>query len=234
MPIVGAMGFSSISLSWRGAVLLVGACAAVAVFMIYVLGGSALHSAAAANSEKTFAGASPTARVLFVPLDAHAEELLHDVVPQLQAWLPANQQLGVLKQDPGWLDTARGEVDYQQAANDILSAFTSAQGTRPVLLMAVTSDAIWDTSIPQYSFVFGGYVWNGQQVAAVFGTRPMRVYQPELERLRLTSFMLRYIGEVLCGLPRDSNPQSVMFTPVLSTVDLDRMQPALPSSCRPG
>jgi hypothetical protein len=60
----------------------------------------------------------------------------------------------------------------------------------------------------------------------------MQVYQPEREKLRLTTFVLRYVGEPPCGLPRNSNPGSVMYSPVLSTLDLDRMKPTLPSRCR--
>jgi hypothetical protein len=68
--------------------------------------------------------------------------------------------------------------------------------------------------------VGNGYYQGGRvQHAAVVGTRPMRVYQPNLERLRMTKFMLRYVGQVVCGRPR-SDGQSVMFTPVMSTADL--------------
>jgi hypothetical protein len=60
-----------------------------------------------------------------------------------------------------------------------------------VFLLAVTSQAIYDPQTPAYSFVFGQLWWQRPQFAAVFGTRPMRVHQPNLERAWLTKKMLR-------------------------------------------
>ena len=63
------------------------------------------------------------------------------------------------------------------------------------------------------------------------GTAQMRVYYPEREKARLTKMMLRYIGEVACRLPRNSDPKSVLYSPILSDADFDRMRAALPSRC---
>jgi len=62
----------------------------------------------------------------------------------------------------------------------------------------------------------------------------MHVYQPERERSRLTKMMLRYIDEIVCNpyLPRDANPQSVMYDPLLGTANLDRLVATLPARCR--
>jgi hypothetical protein len=72
---------------------------------------------------------------------------------------------------------------------------------------------------------------NGKQAMAIVATAQMRVYHPEREKARLTKMMLRYIGEVICRLPRNSNPKSVMYTPLLSDAELDRMVATLPSRC---
>jgi len=179
-----------------------------------------------------FATASPSAVVLFVPLDSHANVLLRSTVPTLRQWIPSSQQLAVMPTKRSWFDHSRGEIDWPRTAHALLAELRRAQGARTILVMAVTSEAIYDPGTPQYAFVFGGYAAEGRQVAAVFGTRPMRVYQPQLERTRLTKFMLRYVGEIVCGLPRNSNPRSVLYTPVMGTADIDRMRPTLPSRCR--
>jgi len=130
------------------------------------------------------------------------------------------------------VDASRGEIDYLQLGQALLTEFQQAQGSRPVLVMAVTSNAVFDSSLPQLSFVFGGYVWQGRQYAAVFGTLPMRIYQPRLERTRLTKFMLRYIGEIVCGLAPSSVPTMVTYSPITGTPDLDRMDATLPRVCQ--
>ena len=178
-----------------------------------------------------FAGASRSALVLVVPLDAHARSLVRSTLPAIKRWLPSDQLLSIAPMPGVGVDASRGEVDYSQLGQALLTEFQQAQGTRPVLVMAVSSNAVFDSSSPQLSFVFGGYVWQGQQYAAVFGTRPMRVYQPQLEKTRLTKFMLRYIGEIVCGLSPSSDPTSVTYSPIMGTPDLDRMVPTLPSSC---
>jgi hypothetical protein len=60
----------------------------------------------------------------------------------------------------------------------------------------------------------------------------MRVFQPQLERSRLTKMMLRYVGQLVCNQPRNSNPRSVLYQTILGTPDLDRMVATLPAVCR--
>lgn len=197
---------------------------------------AAAVSRTAAHAANPFAAASPQAVVLFVPLDTHARALLHGVVPALRKWLPPEQQLAVAPTDPHWANPARhGELNGDAVERDLLARFQQAHGSRTVLLMAVSSRALYAPAIPQYAFVFGSWVHGpGLQYSAAFGTLPMRVYQPERERSRLTKMMLRYIGEIVCNpyLRRNANPRSVMFDPLLGTADLDRMVATLPARCR--
>lgn len=77
----------------------------------------------------------------------------------------------------------------------------SVRTARQVLIVAVTSEAIYDEDNPLLNFDFGS--WQKRhynQFAAVFGTRPMRVVRPDREQARLTKMMLRYIGQSACGL----------------------------------
>ena len=110
------------------------------------------------------------------------------------------------------------------------------QGDRLALLLPVTSYSMYDPEFPAYAFVFGarGIVpaaVNGKQALAIVATAQMRVYHPEREKARLTKMMLRYVGELICGLPRNSNQKSVMYSPLLSGAELDRMVATLPSRC---
>ena len=101
--------------------------------------------------------------------------------------------------------------------------------------MTVTSEALYSPALPQYAFVFGAWIQpHHLQYSAALGSRPMRVFQPERERSRLTKMMLRYIGEIVCipYLRRNTNPRSVMYDPLISTADLDRMVATLPAHCR--
>jgi hypothetical protein len=119
---------------------------------------------------------------------------------------------------------------------DLLARLRRVQGDRLAFLVPVTSYSMYDPEFPAYAFVFGarGLVppaVNGKQAMAIVATAQMRVYHPEREKARLTKMMLRYIGEVICRLPRNSNPKSVMYTPLLSDAELDRMVATLPSRC---
>ena len=187
-------------------------------------------------SSNPFQGASRSAAVFFVPLDAHAGQLLDGTLRTLSKWLPRYQQLRVVPARPSWRNPSRsGHLNTTLIENGLLSDFRRAQGGRPILLMSVSSEAVYWPTVPGDRFVFGAW---GQphylQYSAAFGTAPMRVFQPERERARLTKMMLRYVGEIVCRpwLRRNSNPSSVMYDPLLSTADLDRMVATLPAHCR--
>jgi hypothetical protein len=206
--------------------------AAAALLSLALPAGTAAGNA----SGDPFASASPNVLVYFVPLDAHARTLLQGVVPSLARWLPAHQTLRVASTNAAWANAARaGELNDLVMATDLLDSFRRDNGDRSVLLLSVSSKWLYAPDIPQYRFVFGGWVQPVRgEFSAVFGTAPMRAVQPERERARLQKMMLRYIGQIVCNpyLPQSSDPHSVMYTPILSTADLDRMAPTLPATCR--
>jgi hypothetical protein len=199
---------------------------------------AALSSAAASQPSAVanpFLGASRSAAVLFVPLDAPARQVLQAVAPRVDPWMPPGRQVtAIATPNLAWNNgTPGGPRNAEAIVNDMYQRFRQAQGGRPIFLMTVTSQAVYLPNKPEWGFVFGAYVrWGRSQISAVYGTRPMRVFQPEREKARLTKMMLRYIGEQVCGLPRNSNPRSVMYDPLLSTDDLDRMTATLPARCR--
>ena len=208
----------------------------IGVTCVLALAGLLPAASISRSDANPFSGASRSAIVYFVPLDAHAQQLLKAIVPTLQVWLPANQQLQTATTKKTWADPARqGELNTTKIATDLLNEFRQVQGSRPVAVFAVSSQFVYSPAPPGYSFVFGAWMQpRSLQYSAVFGTGPMRVYQPTREKARLTKFMLRYIGEIVCNpyLQNSPNPHSVMYSPVLSTADLDRMVPTLPAHCR--
>jgi hypothetical protein len=189
----------------------------------------------AATARNPFKDLAPTpAMIYFVPLDARARTLIASVAPTVEKWLPYAMQVKTIPSVPSrWIDKSRaGEWNGRTVANDLLADYKSARGNSQVFILAVTSDAIYDPGTPYFSFVFGVLWWHKPQFAAVYGTRPMRVYQPEREKARLTKMMLRYVGQIVCNQPRNDDPRSVLFSTILGTQDLDRMTATLPPVCR--
>lgn len=185
------------------------------------------------SAENPFVG-GPIRSIYFVPLDTHARALLTELAPRLEKWTPDDRRITVIAaNDPKWANAKRGgQLSADKVSFGLLARLKAVHGTRPGFIYAVTSKAIYDPAVPDWRFVFGYVAYKGtNQFAAVYGTLPMRVYQPELEKARLLKMMLRYTGQMWCGLPRNSNPRSVLYQPLLSTADLDRMRPTLPAKC---
>jgi hypothetical protein len=198
-------------------------------------GASAASQAEVANPFTT--AASRAAVVHFVPLDSRAKLLLTATVPNVKKWLRNPYEItAVPAPGSGWVNQSRRQINGRAAMADLLARFRRVQGDRLAFLVPVTSSSMYDPDFPAYGFVFGtrGMVpaaVNGKQAIASVATAQMRVFHPERERARLTKMMLRYIGEVICRLPRNSNPKSVLYTPLLSDAELDGMVATLPSRC---
>ena len=179
-----------------------------------------------------FIGQRP-ALIYFVPLDSHARTLIASVVPSVETWLPSAVQIRKLPTvRTRWIDKARaGEWNGRKVADDLLADFKSASGNSQVFIMAVTRG---DLRPRRTELLIRVRVlwWHQPQFAAVFGTRPMRAFQPQREKARLTKMMLRYIGEVVGNQSRSTNPRSAPYRTILGTPDLDRMAPTLPAVCR--
>jgi hypothetical protein len=203
--------------------------AAVAV-AVAVLPGEA--SARPAESANPFEKASRVGSIFFVPLDARAAELLKATTPTVKKWLrPRSQITAVALPKPAWLNKQRNELNANAIADDLLARFVRAQGKRPVFMVAVTTTKpLYDPYVPEFLYVFGFRKGAANQWAAVIGTFPMRFggAPPALEKARLTKMMLRYVGEIVCGLRRNTNPKSVLYSPIAGPADLDRMVASLP------
>lgn len=192
---------------------------------------STTASARPADTDNPFLTASRVGSIFFVPLDAHAAELLKTTTPTVKKWLrPRSQITAVAANKPAWLNKARNELNANSVADDLLARFVQAQGRRTVFIVAVSSKALYDPYAPELLYVFGFRKGKANQVAAVLGTFPMRFGsgQPARERARLTKMMLRYVGEIVCGMRRNANPRSVLYSPILGPADLDRMVATLP------
>jgi hypothetical protein len=205
-----------------------------------VLAGVSATSAAARPAEVANPFTTSTSRVTdihFVPLDPHARQLLTATVPTVKRYLRwPTETTAIPSSKKTWIHVERQQADGRAIMRDLLSRFTRAQGNRQSALILVTGASVYDSMSPQFGFVFGAYGVPGvspksKQVVAIVGTGPMRVYHPEREKARLTKMMLRYVGELICGLPRNSNRKSVMYSPIVSDADLDRMRATLPGRC---
>jgi hypothetical protein len=204
--------------------------------LVLAAGAATIAGVAAARHATTpnpFATrASRAAEIHFVPLDQRAAGLLRATVPGVKRWVPHPTEItDVPTAKATWTNSERGQINAAVVLDDVLSRYRRALGAQRGIVMAVSSASLYDPNSPQYRFVFGLRGRGGTQVAAVVGTAQMRVFHPEREKARLTKMMLRYFGEFLCRLPRNSNPTSVMYSPILSDADLDRMVAKLPKRC---
>ena len=141
-----------------------------------------------------------------------------ELAPRLEKSTPDDRRITVIAaNDPKWANVKRGgQLSADKVSFGLLARLKALHGTRPGFIYAVTSKAIYDPAVPDWRFVFGYVAYKGtNQFAAVYGTLPMRVYRPELEKARLLKMMLRYTGQMWCGLPRNSNPRSVLYQPLL-------------------
>jgi hypothetical protein len=117
--------------------------------------------------------------------------------------------------------------------SDLLGRWRKAQGSHSGFLMLVTSQSLYEPSVPTYRFVFGSHPAHESrtQAANIVGTAEMRVFHPEREKKRLLKMMLRYVGVRVCRLSYNHDPKSVMYDSILSDADLDRMVANLPRRC---
>jgi hypothetical protein len=212
---------------------------ALRVLLVAVVLGLALTvgivaGAASADVENPFSTrAASSAQIHFVPLDPRAKRLLAEVVPSLRRWFHGPYEITAIPV-PGasWVNTTRQQLNSRRIMSDLLARFRKAQGDRPAFVIPVTTYSLYDPDFPQYSFVFGDRGLVPQvQAMAIVSSADMRFGHPEREQPRFTKMLLRYIGEILCNLPRNSNHASVLYTPLLSDGDLDRMVATLPSRC---
>ena len=188
-------------------------------------------SAERANPFTTTAARKAT--ILFVPLDERASSLISATIGATARYLHNPHTITyVAASKPAWLNRERGQLDGTAVMDDIGARFKSAQGNRSVLLVMVSSGSMYGNE--QISFAFGliaGTPAGSRVYRAMIATAQMRFYHPEREKARLTKMMLRYIGQIICGLPRNSDPKSVMYEPLISDTQFDRMVAKLPPRC---
>jgi hypothetical protein len=178
--------------------------------------------------------AARNAVIHFVPLDARAQQLLAATVPSVKRWFSSPTEVSAVPSaGPDWLNRGRRQMNGDRIMDDLLARFRRAQGNRPAFLLIVTSASMYSSVTPAYNFVFGLTAPPGQvgQVTNIIASAQMRVFHPEREKARLTKMMLRYLGEVMCHLPRNDNPRSVLYRTIVSDADLDRMVAKLPRGC---
>jgi hypothetical protein len=213
--------------------ILVGVCVAVSAAVFALLSTPAEARTSEVSNPFTTT-ATRNAVVHFVPLDARARRLLTATVPNVKRYLVVPSQITDIPfSRANWTNEERQQVHTRAVLKDLMARFRRAQGNRPAFLVIVSSGSLYDTQIPQLNFVFGAHAGPAEgkaPPAAAIGTQNMRVVQPEREKARLTKMMLRYIGDA-CGVPRNADPKSVMYSTIVGCEDLDRMTAALPRRC---
>jgi hypothetical protein len=179
------------------------------------------------------AAASRKASIQFVPLDTRARGLIVAIFPAVQRYLHHPSVItAVPTAKPSWINAQRRQMNSAVVMNDIAARFRRAQGNKIAVLLMVTSQSMYASEDVSFAFTVWGAALAGiEQRRTLTATAQMRVYHPEREKARLTKIILRHIGEILCRLPRNSNPKSVMYTPLLSDADIDRMVAVLPARC---
>ena len=206
------------------------------VFLALATTRSSVTPAASASpsaSGNPFVGLPPPGAIIyFVPLDTRSRTLIASVVPSVQKWLPYAVQIKTIPRTQSrWINKSRsGEWNGAAVANDSLADFKSAQGSREVFILAVTSKAMYDPRTPYFSFVFGG-MWRHLPDSPLCTGLAPRV-PAEREKARLTKMMLRYIGQIVCKQQRNNDRRSVLDSIILGMPDLDRMVATLPAVCR--
>ena len=114
-----------------------------------------------------FLRSSRSAAVLFVPLDSHAARLARAVVPALRPWMTSSQVTAIASAGRGWANANRGgELNSDAVTKGLFRRFQAAQGRRPIILMAITSEAVYAPRYPQALFVSERFRGSGRSTVA--------------------------------------------------------------------
>lgn len=119
-------------------------------------------------------------------------------------------------------DSTRNQINAESLVAVLQASYAEASNPNDVVIGVVGED-IYTPARPDWKFSFGIY---GDHLAVISTWRmeatsgPFGVIQSSA---RLRKFVTRYIGFVYYGLPASTDPHSVLFDPVLSLGDLDRM-----------
>jgi hypothetical protein len=192
-------------------------------------------SARRADTPNPFATSASRATLIhFVPLDERARQLLTQTVPVVERWISSQygtEITDVPASKPSWLNPKRDQIKNRVVINDLLARFKRARGIQPGFLIPVTTRSMYDPELPQLNFEFGLFTDAARQPVAMVATGNMRVIHAEREKDRLTKMLLRYIGIGVCRLQRNSDPKSVMYSPLVGCLQIDRMVAKLPRRC---
>jgi hypothetical protein len=192
-------------------------------------------SAQRANAPNPFTTSASRAAVIhFVPLDERARQLLTQAVPVVNRWISSRyptEITAVPTSKASWSNPKRAQIKSRVVIDDLLGRFKRARGNQLAFLIPVTTQSMYDPKIPLLNFEFGAITGAARQAVAIVATGNMRVIHAERENDRLTKILLRYVGIGVCKLKRSSDPRSVMYSPLVSCLQIDRMVAKLPRRC---
>lgn len=156
-----------------------------------------------------------------------------DQNPQLTEWcrkeISASTGVEVVQtldlSQEGILTQARDDSRQQSDADLIIEALSKIPREPNTKLLAVTTEDLYLSSVPEWRFCYGSH---GQNVAVLSSVRMGGRFQEELfptprAEHRCRKMLFRYVLEMCYGLERNSLPQSLLYQSVLGPRDLDAM-----------
>lgn len=181
-----------------------------------------LHPQSTSSGGRRGIGVSPSDFVALVPFGPESEAAARDLSAYFrERMLLPITVLSPIPVPPGATDPGRA----QAASEALIAGMRSRYGGRTPrgsILIGITARDIFSRDDGALRFVFSTYHRDAAMNSfAVLSTA--RLAHPERSRSRLRKMATRIIGELRYDLPRNANPSSFLYAPLLSADDIDRM-----------
>lgn len=172
-------------------------------------------------------------RVCLVPLGLVSPELMQHLVDHYQEQygltVTVLRPLGIPKYV---VDSDRRQVGGSALINSMLGAFPDELADPNVVLIGVTPlDLYFEQKDWRFAFGVRGMPEDPKSVVSTFRMNPETFGEDRDDGLLFTrarKMVSRHIGLLYYGLPESSDPESLLYSSILSLRDLDRLQEPLP------
>jgi hypothetical protein len=163
----------------------------------------------------------PAADVFVVPLDRDAETGARAGAERLRGRIglrvTATRSFRI---DVAALDERRHQLDALALLRQLAPPFRVHYGGAPSLVIGVTSHDVFNPQVPRWRFAFNELAYTGPQSYAAISIARLGGRR---EDRRVLKFLLRDIGLLYYGLPHSRSRASVLWAPILSLADVDRL-----------
>ncbi|TRW17054.1 hypothetical protein [Glacieibacterium frigidum] len=164
--------------------------------------------------------------------------VLPDFNPDLAARLGAGlgaelrEAVAVESAQTGTLDGFEGQVDASDIVTRLAGDLTWLREAHPGSLVIVLTNADINNRAWSTRFLFSVHFSGGAAPWSVVSGRRLytmnALFDRTLVESRLEKLLLRAVGEQLRGLSRTTDPSDLMYAPLLSATDIDRLEGKLP------